>query len=55
MRTEPWGTPSPHQPRRSAWQVAGIVLVAILALLGLLFVAMVVFFWVGMSTYGSNK
>jgi hypothetical protein len=54
MRPEPWGAPRPHRPR-SAWQVVGVVLVAVLAFLGLVFVALIVFFMVAMSNYGSNK
>ena len=56
----PEGRPVPDrdfwEPKtRSPWRVVGVVAAVLLAVLGLAIGAIIVLFFVGMASYGSNK
>jgi ABC-type Fe3+-siderophore transport system permease subunit len=44
-----------EEKHRSPWKTAGIIIGAILAVCGFIFIGLVVLFMVAMSSYGSNK
>lgn len=46
---------APPKPRRSPWVTAGIVLVVFLAIAGLIAIALIVMFFIALSSWGSNK
>ena len=43
------------KPQRSVWSIIGIVLGTILCVSGLLFLGLIVFAYIALSHYGSNK
>ena len=48
----------PHygrRPPRSAWQVVAFVVISVLAVIGLLFIALTVAFVISLNNMGSNK
>ena len=56
MPPAPWRTPPQREPNhRSAWTTVGIVLGIITLLAGLMFLAFMIWAYLAVSQWGSNK
>jgi hypothetical protein len=50
--------PEPHyyrRPPRTGWQLVAFVVIGVLAVCGLMFIALIVFWVIALNTMGSNK
>jgi hypothetical protein len=55
---ERWDEPPPcyrRRPPRTAWQVLAFVVISVLAVCGLVFIALIVFWVIALNNMGSNK